>query len=86
MEMVRAVVAPAVGSVIQTVREHAISMCGVRPALFPAVPKLSYFLECNVRTYVFDAQGRPGIWFCGTTISSTPSPSRSTASGMGWAL
>jgi uncharacterized protein YqjF (DUF2071 family) len=38
-------------------------MRGVRPALCPPLPRLSYFLECNVRTYVFDAQGRPGVWF-----------------------
>lgn len=35
----------------------------VRPAGFPAVPGISDFLELNVRTYVHDAQGRPGVWF-----------------------
>lgn len=35
----------------------------VRPSLLPAVPWLSDFLELNVRTYVVDAQGRPGVWF-----------------------
>ena len=35
----------------------------VRPAGFPAVPGVSNFLELNVRTYVHDAQGRPGVWF-----------------------
>lgn len=35
----------------------------IRPAgLFP-VPWLSYFLELNVRTYVHDESGRPGVWF-----------------------
>lgn len=35
----------------------------VRPAGSPAVPWLSNFLELNVRTYVHDARGRPGVWF-----------------------
>ena len=35
----------------------------VRPAGFPAVPGGSNFLELNVRTYVHDAAGRPGVWF-----------------------
>lgn len=35
----------------------------VRPRGLPAVPGLSDFLELNVRTYVHDAQGRPGVWF-----------------------
>ncbi len=35
----------------------------VRPAGFPAMPWLSDFLELNVRTYVKDRQGRPGVWF-----------------------
>ncbi|RFC43634.1 MAG: hypothetical protein DUW69_002162 [Verrucomicrobia bacterium] len=35
----------------------------VRPAGFPAVPGVSNFLELNVRTYVHDAAGRPGVWF-----------------------
>jgi uncharacterized protein len=38
-------------------------MRGVRPPFCPAVPVLSNFLELNVRTYVFDVQGRPGVWF-----------------------
>ncbi|HEX2852106.1 MAG TPA: DUF2071 domain-containing protein [Opitutaceae bacterium] len=38
-------------------------MRDVRPAFFPAVPVLSHFLEFNVRTYVYDAHGRPGVWF-----------------------
>ena len=38
-------------------------MCGVRPRFCPAVPWLSDFLELNVRTYVRDATGRPGVWF-----------------------
>jgi uncharacterized protein YqjF (DUF2071 family) len=35
----------------------------VRPAGLPPVPWLSWFLELNVRTYVHDAAGRPGVWF-----------------------
>ncbi|MBC7368234.1 MAG: DUF2071 domain-containing protein [Undibacterium sp.] len=35
----------------------------VRPRGCPAVPGISDFLELNVRTYVHDAQGRPGVWF-----------------------
>jgi uncharacterized protein YqjF (DUF2071 family) len=39
------------------------AMQGVRPRFFPPVPWLSWFLELNVRTYVLDAQGVPGVWF-----------------------
>ena len=35
----------------------------VRPSLLPPLPYLSWFLELNVRTYVHDAAGRPGVWF-----------------------
>ena len=38
-------------------------MAGVRPAGFPAVPFLSDFLECNVRTYVHFEGRNPGVWF-----------------------
>jgi len=38
-------------------------MRGVRPVGCPPVPWLSNFLELNVRTYVRDAAGRPGVWF-----------------------
>lgn len=38
-------------------------MAGVRPRGLPAVPGISDFLELNLRTYVYDAQGRPGVWF-----------------------
>lgn len=38
-------------------------MCEVRPVWAPAVPGLSNFLELNVRTYVHDANGVPGVWF-----------------------
>lgn len=35
----------------------------VRPSGLPPVPWLSWFLELNVRTYVHDEQGNPGVWF-----------------------
>jgi uncharacterized protein YqjF (DUF2071 family) len=38
-------------------------MRGVRPAGFPSIPGISNFLELNLRTYVRDVGGRPGIWF-----------------------
>ena len=38
-------------------------MRDVRPVGLPAVPWLSEFQELNVRTYVFDRNGVPGIWF-----------------------
>lgn len=38
-------------------------MRSIRPAMLPPVPWLSYFLELNVRTYVVDDRGRPGVWF-----------------------
>ena len=38
-------------------------MKDVRPRFFPAVPGLSNFQELNVRTYVHDSNGTPGVWF-----------------------
>src|SRR5271165_4837799 len=38
-------------------------MRGVRPAGLPSIGGLSNFLELNLRTYVLDRDGRPGIWF-----------------------
>jgi uncharacterized protein YqjF (DUF2071 family) len=38
-------------------------MRGVRPCGFPTIPGISNFLELNLRTYVRDRSGRPGIWF-----------------------
>ena len=35
----------------------------VRPFNLPAVPWLSYFDELNVRVYVVDSQGTPGVYF-----------------------
>lgn len=38
-------------------------MRGIRPRFTPPVPGISDFLELNLRTYVHDEQGRPGVWF-----------------------
>lgn len=38
-------------------------MQGIRPRFLPAVGYLSHFLELNLRTYVHDEHGRPGVWF-----------------------
>lgn len=35
----------------------------VRPAWLPPLPWISWFLELNVRTYVHDGNGQPGVWF-----------------------
>jgi uncharacterized protein len=35
----------------------------VHPRFLPPVPGLSKFQEINVRTYVYDRHGIPGIWF-----------------------
>jgi uncharacterized protein YqjF (DUF2071 family) len=39
------------------------AMRRVRPRFLPPVPGLSDFLELNLRTYVHDAAGIPGVWF-----------------------
>lgn len=38
-------------------------MRNIRPRYLPAVPWVSHFLEMNLRTYVHDDSGRPGVWF-----------------------
>ena len=38
-------------------------MRNVRPRFSPAVPGISNFIELNVRTYVHDDAGVPGVWF-----------------------
>ena len=35
----------------------------IRPRFLPAVPGLSNFMEVNLRTYVHDRAGVPGVWF-----------------------
>jgi hypothetical protein len=39
------------------------AMARVRPRFLPPLPWLSWFLELNVRTYVRDRAGNPGVWF-----------------------
>lgn len=39
------------------------SMRDVRPRFLPAVKAISDFPELNLRTYVVDERGRPGVWF-----------------------
>lgn len=38
-------------------------MKGIRPPLLPPFPGLSGFPELNLRTYVRDCEGLPGVWF-----------------------
>ncbi len=38
-------------------------MENVRPRFCPSLPWLSNFLELNLRTYVTDDHGNPGVWF-----------------------
>lgn len=38
-------------------------MRNVRPRFLPAVPGISHFMEMNLRTYVYDKSGVPGVWF-----------------------
>jgi len=41
----------------------AFRMVGIRAPGLPGLPYLGTFPETNVRTYVRDASGRPGVWF-----------------------
>jgi uncharacterized protein YqjF (DUF2071 family) len=38
-------------------------MQNIRPRFLPAVPGISNFMEMNLRTYVHDRGGVPGVWF-----------------------
>lgn len=38
-------------------------MRNVRPRFVPPIPPLSDFFELNLRTYVYDSLGRPGLFF-----------------------
>ena len=38
-------------------------MRDVHPRLFPFIIRVSDFQELNVRTYVYDSHGTPGVWF-----------------------
>lgn len=46
-------------------------MSGVRPRFCPSVKGLSDFLEMNLRTYVHDGEGRPGVWFYSLDANQT---------------
>jgi hypothetical protein len=35
----------------------------IRPRFLPALPGISDFMELNLRTYVYDRAGVPGVWF-----------------------
>lgn len=45
-------------------------MENVRLWHFPPLPGLSQFVEVNIRTYVHDAQGTPGVWFYSLDVNS----------------
>ena len=38
-------------------------MRNIRPRFLPAIPGISNFMEMNLRTYVHDRSGVPGVWF-----------------------
>ncbi len=38
-------------------------MRNIRPRFLPALPGISNFMEMNLRTYVYDRAGVPGVWF-----------------------
>lgn len=38
-------------------------MRNIRPWWSPPIPGISNFLELNLRTYVYDRSGTPGVWF-----------------------
>lgn len=38
-------------------------MRNIRPRGLPSVPFISNFLELNLRTYAYNEQGVPGVWF-----------------------
>jgi hypothetical protein len=38
-------------------------MDAVRPSFLPPLPGISWFLELNLRTYVYANDGTPGVWF-----------------------
>lgn len=47
-------------------------MEALRPAGLPALPWLSWFSELNVRLYVKDRAGRPGVWFLSLDCDRAP--------------
>jgi len=47
-------------------------MRNIRPVWFPAVPGISNFQEINLRTYVYDRHGTPGVWFYSLDANCLP--------------
>jgi len=47
-------------------------MKGIRPRFMPAVPWFSTLLELNLRTYVYDQKGTPGVWFFSLDANKLP--------------
>lgn len=43
----------------------------LRAANLPPIPGTTNFLELNVRTYVYDLHGRPGVWFYSLDCNQT---------------
>jgi uncharacterized protein len=43
----------------------------LRPVFMPPIPGVSNFHELNVRTYVYDEAGRPGVWFFSLDCNQT---------------
>ena len=50
----------------------AFCMNAVRPAYLPALPWLSYFCELNVRVYVLNRHGEPGVYFLSLDCNRAP--------------
>lgn len=50
----------------------AFRMLGVRPIIAPPLPWLSYFNEFNMRLYVRDARGTPGVYFISLDCDRLP--------------
>ena len=48
------------------------AMQRVHPVGLPPLPWISWFLELNVRTYVHDENGRPGVWFFSLDCNQPP--------------
>lgn len=57
------------GLTVDTYQGHAFLgvvpffMRDIRARFLPAIPGTTNFMEMNLRTYVYDERGRPGVWF-----------------------
>lgn len=49
---------------------NAFFINGVQMGTFPSVPGFSDFIEVNLRTYVYDDNGIPGVWFYSLDLDS----------------